>query len=344
MKSFEEILQSMKQSLAVSNLDTQEGSYTDTLIRAVAMEIAADYFDHDAMIPVAFVDETSGIYIDRRCAEYGIERKPGTKATATVTFAGSNGTTVPAGTAVQTAEGLVFATDKAVTVSDGTATAAVTAQDVGEQYNVEENAITTLQNSAGVTIQSSTAAQGGTDMETDAALVQRLYDLWRKPATSGNAYHYEKWALEVEGIGKAKVFPCWNGGGTVKVVVLGSSLEPPSPEQVAAVAAHIEEERPICVEVTVEAAETLTVDVAATVVLDGTRSAQGVQEQFSQLLDEYLRSIAFVSSAVIYNRIAYMLLSIDGVQDFTTLTVNGGEVNLTLADNQAPVLGEVTVT
>lgn len=344
MKTFDEILQSIKQQLAVSNLDTQEGSYTDTLIRAVAMEIAADYFDHDALIPIAFVDETSGIYIDRRCAEYGITRKPGTRATATVTFAGSDGTEVPEGTAVQTADGKVFLTDKPVMIVSGIVDADVTAAEVGSSYNVRADAITTLQNSIGVTVQSSTEAVGGTDMESDEALVQRLYAVWRSPATSGNAAHYEQWALEVDGIGKAKVWPCWNGGGTVKVVILGSSQEPPSPEQVAAVAAHIEAVRPICVDVTVEAAETLTVDVAATVVLDGTRSAQGVQEQFRQLLDEYLKSIAFVSSAVIYNRIAYMLLSIDGVQDFTALTVNGGETNITLEDNQVPVVGEVSVT
>ena len=37
-KTFEEILASIKARLAeVSELDTSEGSYTDTLIRAVAM-------------------------------------------------------------------------------------------------------------------------------------------------------------------------------------------------------------------------------------------------------------------------------------------------------------------
>lgn len=344
MKTFEEILQSVRDRLAVSNLDTSEGSYTDTLIRAVVMEIASDYFDHDALIPIAFVDETSGIYIDRRCAEYGITRKPGTKATATVTFAGSDGTVVPAGTAVQTAQGLVFVTDVAVTVADGIAAAAVTAEAVGAAYNVEDGDITTLQNSVGVTVQSSTEAVGGTDMESDEALVQRLYARWQTPATSGNAYHYEQWALEVEGIGGAKVFPAWNGGGTVKVVVLDSNMEPPTPEQVEAVAAHIEAERPICVDVTVEAAEQVSLTVAATVVLDGSVAAEDVRTQFEQLLDEYCKDLSFSQDTVVYNRIAYMLLSIDGVEDFTALTVNGGESNIVLEDNQVPVLGEVTVT
>lgn len=344
MRTFKEILQSVRDQLNVSNLDTSEGSYTDTLIRAVCMEIASDYFDHESLIPIAFVDETSGLYIDRRCAEYGITRKPGTKAVATVTFAGSDGTVVPAGTAVQTAQGLVFMTDAAVTVADGIATAAVTAEAVGASYNVEAGAITTLQNSVGVTVQSSTEAVGGTDMESDEALVQRLYARWQTPATSGNAYHYEQWALEVEGIGGAKVFPTWDGAGTVKVVILDSNMEPPTQEQVAAVAAHIEDERPICVDVTVEAAEQVSLTVAATVVLDGSVPKADVQTQFEQLLDQYCKDLAFAENTVVYNRIAYMLLSIDGVEDFTALTINGGESNIQLDDNEVPVLGEVTVT
>lgn len=344
MKTFEEIMQSMRSNVSVSNLDTSEGSYTDTLIRAVAMEIASDYFDHEALLSAAFVDEKSGSFIDLRCRDYGITRKPGTKAKATVVFSGDDGTTIPAGTAVQTAQGLVFVTDAAVIVADGTATAEVTAEDVGTVYNVEANAITTLQNSVGVTVHSSTKAAGGTDIESDAALLERLDDRRQRPATSGNVYHYMQWATEVNGIGRARVFPVWNGGGTVKVVVVDSNMEPPTPEQVEAVAAHIEEERPIGADVTVEAAELVSLSVQAAVILDGSVSVDDVRTQLSQLMDAYCKSIAFRSSTIVYNRIAYMLLSIDGVVDFTTLTVNGADQNIILQDNQVPVLDEVVLT
>lgn len=345
VRTFEDILASIKSRIAdVSNLDTSEGSYTDTVIRAAAMEIASDYFDQEAMLPIAFVDETSGIYIDKRAAEYGLTRKNGTRAVASVTFSGRDGASVPAGTAVQTREGLVFLTDTAVMVASGSATAAVTAENTGSVYNVEAGAITTLQNSVGVVVQSSTAAIGGTDDETDEALVERLYAIWRKPATSGNANQYEAWALEVDGIGGAKVWPTWNGGGTVKVVVLDSNMEPPAAEKVQEVAAYIETVRPICVDVTVEAASETVITVAAEVQTEASTTKQEVQEQFRQLLDTYCKEIAFKMQTVVYNRIAYMLLSIPGVTDFTDLTVNGGKSNLTLADNAVPVLGTVSVS
>lgn len=58
-KSFEEILASIRERIG-GELYMEEGSYTDTLIRAVAMEIADSYFDQQALLPIAFVNETSG--------------------------------------------------------------------------------------------------------------------------------------------------------------------------------------------------------------------------------------------------------------------------------------------
>lgn len=46
----------------------------------------------------------------------------------------------------------------------------------------------------------------GEDIETDDALRQRYLDSARRPATSGNKYHYMEWALQVPGVGGARVF------------------------------------------------------------------------------------------------------------------------------------------
>ena len=58
--------------------------------------------------------------------------------------------------------------------------------------------------------------------ENDEELRKRYYDKVRAPATSGNKYHYRNWALEIPGVGDVKVFPLWNGPGTVKIVVISS--------------------------------------------------------------------------------------------------------------------------
>ena len=47
---------------------------------------------------------------------------------------------------------------------------------------------------------------------------------------------------------------------------------------------------------------------------------------------------------MLYNRIAYLLLSIPGVIDYTSLKVNGGAANIVVGAAEVPVLAEVSVT
>ncbi len=329
-----------------TDIDTREGSFVNDMISAVAYEIWKVYQSLDAVIPIAFVDETSGEYIDKRCAEYGIQRKPGTKAKVTLTLTGTDGTVVPKGKVFLTADGLQFETDEDVTIISGTATVTATAVEIGSEYNVEAGTITQqLVSLNGLTsVINEEPATGGTDPETDEALVKRLYDFLQKPAISGNVAHYKQWALEVDGVGDAKVFPLWKGPGTVKVLIIGDDRRPVDSTIVQNCAAHIEENRPVGAMVTVESAEGLPVNISATVIIDNTTTVEKVKEEFKAALDTYLKSIAFEKHTLVYNRIAYMLLGINGVIEFTSLTVNGGTENITIADNQVPVLGTVEVT
>lgn len=328
-----------------TDLNTGEGSFLSDLVTPVAMEIWKCYQSLNALIPIAFVDESSGGYIDLECAKYGITRKAGTKAAAAMTFSGTSGTVIPAGTAFLTAGGLEFDLTAAVTLASGTGSGTVEASTAGDAYNVGAGEITNMVTAiAGLSSFSNAAATGGTDEEADTALVSRLTTYRQKPATSGNAYHYEQWALETDGVGAAKVTPLWDGAGTVKVLIAGSDMGPVDSSVVTACAAAIEENRPIGATVTVESAEALTINVAATVTIDGTTTKAAVQTAFSAALETYLQSISFVKYTLLYNRIAYMLLDIAGVTDYSVLTVNGGTVNITIGDDQVPVVGTVTVS
>ncbi len=345
MPGFEDIRASIMADMAVSNLDTTPGGFVDTVTRAVASEIAKCYFVQGGYTSVIFPDATSGPYIDAWANTVGLERKPGTKATGTVDFVGNNGATIAAGTLLQTDDSLIFVTDAAGTIADGAATVAVTAQAVGADYNVGENAIKRLVNTGAVTVLGSSVMVGGTDEESDEALLQRFNAHRQRPQTSGNAYQYEAWALEVVGIGRAKVIPVWDGGGTVKVLVLDSEMQPATEAQVQAVAENIAEQRPVGVEVTVEAAEALSIAVAASgVTVTPETSLPAVQAAFASLAADYLASIAFIADEVAYNRFIFLLLSIPGVLDFSELTINAGVQNIPLAQSQVATLGEVVVS
>lgn len=342
----ENIKADIKSRLSVSNLDTREGSFTDDMISAVAFEISKTFQSLDAIVPIAYVDETSGAYIDMRCGEYGITRKAGTKAAVTLTITGVSGTVIPAGKVFVTSDGYQFTTDAAATIAAGTASSAASASAIGAAYNVAAGTITgQLQNLSGVTsVTNADAAEGGADAETDSALVARLYAFLQNTATSGNVAHYQQWALSVEGVGAAKVTPIWDGAGTVKVLIVGADREPVDSAIVDNCSAYIETQRPIGATVTVISASGLTVNVAAAVTIDSTTTKVKVQTAFAVALDEYLKSIAFSKYTLIYNRVANMLMDIDGVTDYSVLTVNGGTVNVTIGADAVPVLGTVVVS
>lgn len=300
-----------------------------------------------AQVPISFVDETSGRFIDKNAAGYGITRKPGTAASVLLTFTGSAGTTIPAGTLCVTQDGLGFAIDEALTLGEtGSGTVTATADAVGTAYNVPAGAIISMQQAvSGVTaLTNEEAAAGGTDPETDAALFARLDAYKKTPPTSGNDRHYHQWALAVNGVGAASVIRCWDGPGTVKVIIADMALRPVEEELRAEVAAYIETQRPVTAEVTVESAAGVPVEVSVTVTTDGTVSKPATEQTLTERLAEYLGEIAFTEGAeVVYNRVLALVMGLPGVTDCSGLTVNGGTANVPLDATQLPMLGTVTV-
>ncbi|EPR12505.1 baseplate J/gp47 family protein [Ruminiclostridium papyrosolvens] len=327
-----------------TDIQVNEGSYTNDMISAVAYEIWKVYQSLDALIPIAFVDSTSGEYIDKRCSEYGIIRKAGTSAKAKLNFTGTDGTLIPAGTVFLTADGLQFETDETVTITAGVATVNTTAVEIGEGYNVDVGTITQkLISLSGLSTVTNEKATGGTDPETDTALVKRLNDYLQSPATSGNVAHYKQWALSVNGVGAVKVHPLWDGPGTVKVLIVDNEKKPVDLTILNNCAEYIESNRPIGATVTVESAQELSVNITATIIIDSSTTLDIVKAEFEANLKVYLKDLSFEKYTIVYNRIVYMLLDISGVTDYTSLTINGGTANITIAENQVPVLQNVEV-
>ena len=344
-----------------TDLQTREGSYTNDVVSASAAEIAECYHSLDALIPSFYLDETSGTYIDRQAELVGIVRKAGTKAVCEVQFTGNDGAQVPADTPFYTDAGLEYRLQETVVIRDGTAVGTLTAAEVGQQYNVGAGEITqTLRNYSGISGYTNRPASGGTDPETDAALLARYLTRMRQSATSGNAYHYQQWASSVAGVGASRVIAKRDGPGTVQVLLLSPGLEPASADTVSACAAYIETQRPVGVAVTVSAAKTKSLTVAAQVQIDGSTTRDAVQRTFSTAVKAYLAELiqqayrrnldadlddlTAAAYTVSYHRISALLLTVPGVVDYTALTVNGGTENLSIAADEVPVLKGVTIT
>ncbi|WP_295581088.1 baseplate J/gp47 family protein [uncultured Oscillibacter sp.] len=344
-----------------TELDTREGSQLNDEVSAIAAELCEAYHSLDALEPMFYLEEASGPYIDKQAAVVGIVRKAGAFSSCAVTFTGADGATVPAGMPFYTADGLEFLLDGAVTLAGGTGSGTLTAARVGEAYNIGAGEITqTLQNVTGISGYTNGRAAGGADPESDGALLERYLERMRRSPTSGNPYHYQQWAAAVDGVGAARVVSKWDGPGTVKVLLAGPGMEPVDGGVESACAAYIESRRPVGAAVTVAAAGTREMAVHAAVTIDGTTTKAAVQTALEAAVGDYLRQLAREAFAdnidlqletlaektytVLYNRIAYLLLSIPGVVDYTALTLGGGTANIPVPADAVPVLTGVSVS
>lgn len=204
--------------------DKSEGSFFADAVAPVAIELEKSYTAQTDAMASAFVDTSSGAYLDRKCAELGVNKKESTKATVQVEIVGAVGANIAQGTLVAT-ELVTFATTQAATIgATGIASVAIECTQAGAIGNVPANTIRFFQISLESlsSVANSAVTIGGYDTESDDSLRQRYFEKANAPATSGNAAHYKQWAKEVAGVGDAKVIPVWNGPGTVKVVICDS--------------------------------------------------------------------------------------------------------------------------
>ena len=323
-----------------------EGSFAADMAAAASVEMAKIYATIDYAMQTFLLQTNEGEYLELRAAEYGISRKAGTKAAVSITVTGVDGTNIPAGTRMLTTDGLMFVTDEEATIAEGETAIPATAEKAGAQYNVAAGKIAYLfTNIEGVSsITNNVAAVGGSDDESDEALRNRILMRLQMPATSGNAYHYRLWAMEVDGVGAAKVLPLWNGAGTVKVVLASPDMGAVSAEIITAAQSHIEECRPIGADVTVVSAAAKNINVSATVEISADATLDAIKKEFEAAVSEYLQGIAFELSSVSYNKIGYLLLAIPGVNDYSGLKVNNDTSAVTLQTNEVPTLGTVTLS
>ena len=342
-----------------SGLSTMAGSFADAVVGPTARRASEIYQALPAVVSMLFVDETSGGFLDLVGRDYhNLARREGTRAKCAMELTGQPGTEVPGGTVVLTATGLRFATLDPVAIgADGQAVCQLEAQDVGAAYNIQAGAITSMWvNISGLKSYRNAQAAGGTDTESDAQLYERIDAARKFPATSGNVWDFRRWALEVEGVGEAKVVELAKGPGTVGLTLADSTYAPASPEMVEAVLANVMARKQSGAAPTVEAAKGLEIAVAAAVTVSGT-SLDEVERQLAAGVGDYLKTLigskygkiyygpdGDLPYSLVYNRVLAILLTIPGVENFSALTVNGGTADVSIQADTIPVLGEVTVT
>lgn len=331
--TYENILNDMLERIP-NDIDKRPGSVIYDALAPCAYKLAETYFQLNHFIDLVSGDTAVGKYLDRVVADYGIARKPATKAVRKIITTG----TVDIGTRWGI-EGTTYVIVEKIADTEYKAEC----EQYGSIGNHYSGQLDNIDNVSGVTAILADIIVSGEDEETDDNLRARFFNQVRSTSTSGNIYDYKKWALEVPGCGGAKVFALWNGPGTVKVLVVDENMEI-DPDLIAAVYDHIEAVRPIGASVTVESPQEKVININADVYLDGSDTLENVQAKFAALIAEYLKGLTFEIYTVTYAKIGSLLLSIPGVADYSNLTVSGGNENVTIGDDEMPILGTVTLT
>lgn len=331
--TYEELLQAMLDRVP-SDVDKREGSVIYDALAPCAYFLAQQNFQLDNFIDLVFPDTALGEYLNRAAEAYNVSRKPATNAVRKMTTSGS----VEIGTrwGINNLVYIVKEEESETEYQVECETPGV----IGNQYS---GAMQPISNITGITAELGDIITPGADEETDEALRERLYAKIRLPATSGNVYHYQQWALEVSGTGAAKVFPLADGPGTVTVLVVDSDKKISSslPETVAA---YIETMRPIGASVTVKSPEAVTINVKAKIMRDGSKTLEDIQAAYKLAVDSFLRETVFATYRISHAKLGSLLLDIPGVEDFEGFLLNGGTGNVTVGEKQIPVTGTIELT
>lgn len=199
-----------------------------------------------------FTSTAESTYLERRASEYGVYRKPASKAEGSVTFTGSG--TVPAGTQLQSERDVVYVTTAASVDGKATIQAAV----AGAAGNAVAGLELTLVSPVVGILSTAVAGEltGGTDAEDDESLRERLLQRQKSPPKAGTAADYIAWAKDVSGVTRAWCYPHEMGLGHVTVRFMTDGMTEngiPSDLMVQRVKEHIESLMPVTAILHVEA-------------------------------------------------------------------------------------------
>lgn len=345
MYDFESIRERIKSYLE-NPTSKIEGTFSMDHIGAVSQELARIIAMEVLPIPdTVLLDTATNDYLDRRAIDFNETRTPAEKATGLLQFEGDENTIIPIKTVVGYHD-LRFETTESGVIENGIATVFAQCMIEGTIGNIEansiDNCISTITGISAVT--NLDIFMGGVDLETDDSLRNRILEKIQKPITSGNKNHYIYWAKQVSGVGEVRVISCWNGNGTVKVIVLSSEGDVPDDVIIENVANYIEENRPIGAEVTVAKAIPVFIDIEVELSFSTSYTLSVIKEEIKRAITTYLGSIAFVDETVLsYYKIGDIIFDVSGVLDIFSYTINGDIFSITPQFEEFFVLNEVVI-
>lgn len=361
-KTYKAILADMLSRIP-DTYDKRDTSPIPTALGPSAWGLEGFYLVLNTVQGQAYVQTAQGDALDMLAVIAGIQRRMATSAVRLGVF----NMAVPIGARFSVPSGedsINFTVTKATETANQFQLTAETPGSIGNSYTGPILPITTI---PGLTsAQLTDMLIPGEDTEEDDAFRTRIVERLNERPYGGNIADYRTWLDDIDGIGPAQVWPTWNGGGTVKLSILGADLLPASSTLAQTAQTEIDPApglglglAPIGATVTVVAPDALSVDVVANLTLAPGYTVVQVQTKVQEALETYFSSCRqgwgtnIGTTSVEYNadvfhaRVVAAILSVDGILNATGVTLNesGGDITLTQTGQtqQVPILGTVTL-
>ena len=230
--TFENIMDRCLDRVSAS-IDKREGSVVYDAIAPAAAELAILYIELAYLMDRAFPDTEYGEDLTKKVRERSIFRTPAAAAIRKGYFEDGNGAAmdVPIGTRFSGDNLNYVVTEK---IAPGQFRLLCETPGVcGNQYQGTLFPIDYVEGLGAARL--ADILINGEDEEDDEALRARYMESLHTQAYGGNIADYKTKIELLQGVGAVKVFPVWNGGGTVKIVFINSDWGVPSDELVDSV-------------------------------------------------------------------------------------------------------------
>ena len=338
------------------DLDKREGSIIYNALAPAAMEVARMYSDMDRFLEYTFASPNMpDEFLDLRVAEEGLKREEATHAIKKGYFydQDNNLINISIGSRFSIDDFNFVAIEK---VSNGTYKMQC------ESTGIEGNSITGQLIPIDYIEGLSTANLGellipGQEIENNESLFNRYVEHLNEKPFGGNIADYKINTRAIDGVGALKVFPIWNGGGTVKVVFLDSSYNVPTKELIDLVQTTLDPIpnngkglgiAPVGHVVTVLGAKDIEITIDTKLVLRRDVTIGQVQEDIERVIKEYLLQLKKQwseeeNTIVRISQIEARILNVEGVADIHTTKINNKEENIILGVEEVPILKEVVL-
>lgn len=342
-----------------ASMDKREGSIIFDASMPAAIEFMLLYATLDWFLKNTFGDTAEREYLIETAKERGLSPYP-------ATYAEGNGAFTPADIVVPVGSRFSYDDVNYTVIESSAGAARLRCETAGTAGNKPAGALVPIAYIAGLkTATWNGVIVPGEDEEDTEVFRERYLASFNSQAYGGNIADYREKVNAIEGVGGVKVYPVWNGGGTVRLVFMTSEFKPPDPEFVSEVQTLIDPTQnqgmgigiaPIGHTVTVQGAQNSAVTIGLNVTFDA-GTFEDYKASIEKVIDDYFIELnrnwqntqrvtaeAFENNGIIIriSQIESRILDIEGVTDIQHTKLNGQEENLTLGVDELAVRGEMT--